>query len=153
MSSRITIKEIFATSKVGNSVHAAGWVRSVRKNKTFCFIVLNDGSCQDNLQVVVNDDSADYEKIAALLTGSAIAVQGDVVESGGKGQSIELQGKEVTPEMMYGVIANTYITAQAVGSVMEKIPGVDLSSTEGQNFLKFLTPAIQKSAGSTSRRG
>lgn len=105
MSSRITIKKIFAESKVGNTVTAAGWVRSVRKNKTFCFIVLNDGSCQDNLQVVVNDDVAEYEKISSLLTGSAISVTGDVVESGGKGQSIELQGKEV---LIYGEADSSY---------------------------------------------
>ena len=105
MSSRITIKKVFSDSKVGESITVAGWVRSVRKNKGFCFVVLNDGSCQDNLQVVVNEDVAGYESISALLTGSAVGVTGDVVESGGKGQSIELSGKEV---QIYGEADNTY---------------------------------------------
>lgn len=100
-----TIKKIFETSKVGESVKANGWIRSVRKNKGFCFIVINDGSSQDNLQVVVNEDVADYERIASLLTGSAVGITGDIVESGGKGQAIELQGKEVH---VYGEADNTY---------------------------------------------
>lgn len=44
----------------------------------------------------------------------------------------ELQGKDVTPEMMYGVMANAYITSEAVSAVMTKIPGVDFSSDEGK---------------------
>jgi asparaginyl-tRNA synthetase len=105
MSVRLSIKKVFKDSKIGDDVKIAGWIRSVRKNKTFCFIVLNDGSCQDNLQIVVNEDVADYERISNLLTGSAVGALGKVVESGGKGQSIELQGTDIT---IYGEADNTY---------------------------------------------
>jgi asparaginyl-tRNA synthetase len=105
MSVRLSIKKVFKDSKVGSEVKVAGWIRSVRKNKGFCFIVLNDGSCQDNLQVVINDDVSDYDKVSNLLTGSAISASGSVVESGGKGQSIEMQALEV---QIYGEADNTY---------------------------------------------
>ena len=65
----------------------------------------------------------------------------------------ELQGKDVTPEMMYGVMANTYVTVEVVGSVLGKVPGVDFSSPEGQNFLTYLTPAIQQSVVQAASMG
>lgn len=105
MSARVSVKKVFKDSKVGDVVKIAGWIRSVRKNKSFSFIVLNDGSCQDNLQVVVNDDVSNYEQVSNLLTGSAIMTVGKIVESGGKGQSIELQGTEVE---ILGEADNTY---------------------------------------------
>lgn len=86
------IKEVFKKSPIGQEAKVAGWVRSVRKSKGFSFIVLNDGSCQGTLQIIANEgDLENYEEISNLLVGSCVEFTGKVVESQGKGQSIEMQ--------------------------------------------------------------
>lgn len=104
---RLTIKTLFAESKnhIGNSVKVAGWVRSVRNSKAFSFIVLNDGSCQNVLQIVADAEMTDYAKVTELLIGSCIQVEGKIVESQGKGQSIEMQAQSV---QVYGKADSTY---------------------------------------------
>jgi len=91
------IKKLFQDSKdfVDSEVWVKGWIRSVRKSKSFCFIVLNDGTSQNNLQIIADQDLPNYEEISAMIAGFSVAIKGKVVESGGKGQSIELQAKEV----------------------------------------------------------
>lgn len=89
---RMLIKEVFAKSPIGEEVKVAGWIRSVRKSKGFSFLVLNDGTCQGTLQVIANEGDLDnYEEVSTLLVGSCLEVTGKVVESQGKGQSIEMQ--------------------------------------------------------------
>jgi len=104
---RLTIKTLFAESKdhIGKSVKVAGWVRSVRNSKAFSFIVLNDGSCQNVLQIVADAEMTDYAKVTELLIGSCIQVEGKLVESQGKGQSIEMQAQSV---QVYGKADSTY---------------------------------------------
>ncbi len=94
---RLTIKTLFSQSSdhIGKTVKVAGWVRSVRNSKAFSFIVLNDGSCQGILQIVADAEIADYSKVTQLLIGSCVEIEGLVVESQGKGQSIELQAQKV----------------------------------------------------------
>jgi len=84
------IKELLKSSPIGESVAVAGWVRSIRKSKGFSFIVLNDGTCQGTLQIIVNEDLKNYSDVSSLLVGSCLKIEGKVVESQGKGQSIEL---------------------------------------------------------------
>lgn len=106
MKSRIVIKDLFKAKPVGEEVVVKGWIRSIRKNKNFSFLVLNDGSCQGTLQVIVDEGAIEnYEQVSNLLMGSAIAVKGLVVESGGKGQSIEMQAREV---QIYGETTPDY---------------------------------------------
>ena len=57
----------------------------------------------------------------------------------------ELRGEEITDALLANAVARTYITVNSVQTVMEKIPGVDFSSVDGQLFLSKLTPAIQES--------
>jgi len=95
MTKRTMIREILKDKIIDCEATVKGWVRSVRKSKSFSFLVLNDGSCQGDLQIIVDDVVDNYEDISSLLTGSAIAVTGQLVESGGKGQSVEMQGKSV----------------------------------------------------------
>ena len=78
-----TLKENSATY-VGQEVLIAGWVRTARKQKTFTFIEVNDGSTLSNFQVI-GDENAD------VSTGSAVRIEGKIVESPGQGQSIEMQ--------------------------------------------------------------
>ena len=70
-----------------------GWVRTFRSNR---FIALNDGSTLANLQVVVDFENTPEETLKRITTGAAIEVKGKVVESQGKGQSIEVQATEIT---------------------------------------------------------
>lgn len=83
-------------SFVGKEVKIKGWVRTVRNQKTFTFIEVNDGSTQSNFQVIADEKMPDYEKVVnSLATGAAVSATGKIVESPGTGQSIEMQATEV----------------------------------------------------------
>tara|TARA_R110000868_G_scaffold242548_1_gene498067 strand:+ start:35650 stop:37038 length:1389 start_codon:yes stop_codon:yes gene_type:complete len=94
MSSRTPIRSIFENKTLGENFTVKGWIRSVRKSKKFSFIVINDGTCQWNLQAIVDMDTPNYEQISSLLLGSAISMTGTLVESRGK-QPVEMQAKSV----------------------------------------------------------
>lgn len=92
---RVLIKEIISKEIVDTTVLVKGWIRSVRNSKKFSFIVLNDGSSQNNLQIIVDEILINYSEVASLLLGSAIAVKGRLVKSGGKIPQIEMQAENV----------------------------------------------------------
>jgi len=109
---RTKIKQILhaedkGLSLLGQEITVKGWVRTVRSQKTFTFIELNDGSTLSNLQVVLESDVPEYEQlISQLSTGASIAVQGLVVESPGKNQKVEIKAK--TLEVIGLCDAETY---------------------------------------------
>jgi len=80
-------------AKVGQHVTVQGWVRTRRDSKAgLSFIHLSDGSCFDPLQVVAPAELDNYQdEVARLTTGCAIEVEGELVQSQGKGQSVELR--------------------------------------------------------------
>jgi asparaginyl-tRNA synthetase len=79
------------------TVTVAGWVRSIRDQKSFAFLALNDGSTFANLQVVIDSDLPHYETIIpSITTGASVQIIGEIVESPGKNQSIEIKASEVT---------------------------------------------------------
>lgn len=83
-------------SIVGTDVLIKGWVRTVRNQKTFAFVEINDGSTLSNFQVVVNANFPDYQKIIEkLTTGVSVAITGKVVESPGQNQEFELHAKDI----------------------------------------------------------
>lgn len=83
-------------SMVGNEVTVKGWVRTVRNQKTFTFIEINDGSTLSNFQVIADGKMEGYDKvIPRLSTGVSIAVTGILVQSPGEKQDLELQAKEI----------------------------------------------------------
>jgi asparaginyl-tRNA synthetase len=82
------IKEILQ-GKINDKVTVHGWVRTVRDQKTFFFIEVNDGSTLGNLQVVAD------APIDNLSTGASIIATGHLVESPGKNQALELRASEV----------------------------------------------------------
>ncbi|HAZ13479.1 MAG: asparagine--tRNA ligase [Bdellovibrionales bacterium GWA2_49_15] len=86
-----TIREIFKGDLVGREVMIAGWVRSVRKGKAFSFVAMNDGSTQENFQIVVDQKLANYDEVSGLLLGSSVEFKGMLVKSQGKGQTVEMQ--------------------------------------------------------------
>ena len=92
----VRVKEVFGgapEAQVGGKVTVKGWVRSRRDSKAgISFVALSDGSCFDILQIVVPNTIANYEsEVLHLTTGCAVEVDGEVVQSPGKGQKLELQ--------------------------------------------------------------
>lgn len=80
---------------IGKEVDVKGWVRSRRGNKYVQFVALNDGSTINNLQIVFDLEKFSDEELKPITTGSSIHVQGLLVESQGKGQSVEVQAGEL----------------------------------------------------------
>lgn len=92
---RLKIKRLSEYDTSPGRVLVKGWVRTRRDAKGFSFIEINDGSCLENIQVVAGSDLANYADIQGITTGSAVAVQGELVPSPGKGQKWEIQAAEV----------------------------------------------------------
>jgi len=84
------IKDVFKL-EIGSKVVVHGWIRNHRKQKEFGFIDLNDGTHFNSLQVVYNDNLDCFEEIQKLKLGSAIKVEGKIIESPASGQTIELE--------------------------------------------------------------
>jgi len=95
---RQLIKHVLRRDDFGSTVTVAGWVRTRRDSKAgFSFIELNDGSSFASLQVVADGALANYEsEVKALSIGSAVEISGELVESPGKGQRVELKAATVT---------------------------------------------------------
>ena len=89
---RTRIKDILQSDKFDYSVNVKGWVRSFRNNQ---FIALNDGSCVNNLQVVVNFENTSEDILKKITTGASNSVNGTVVQSQGKGQTVEVKADNV----------------------------------------------------------
>ncbi len=98
MSSTTEIKSLHRSpeSFVGTSVTINGWVRTLRSKKSFGFIEINDGSFFKGIQVVFEDNLDNFEEIGSFGVGSALSITGEVVESPGSGQSIEIKATSVT---------------------------------------------------------
>jgi asparaginyl-tRNA synthetase len=88
---RTKIKDILNSDKTDYSVTIKGWVRSFRNNQ---FIAMNDGSCLNNLQAVI-DLGTDEAIVKRITTGAALSISGTVVASLGKGQKVEIKADSV----------------------------------------------------------
>ncbi|MEE3406608.1 MAG: asparagine--tRNA ligase [Candidatus Cryptobacteroides sp.] len=91
---RTKVKDLLK-SQPGQEVLAKGWVRTKRGNKQVKFIALNDGSTINNIQVVADASLFDEELFKKISTGASLAVKGNLVESVGSGQAVEIQAKEI----------------------------------------------------------
>ena len=91
MSKRIEIAELLAQPPIGAEVLVKGWVRAFRANR---FIALNDGSGFDNLQIVVDFEQMPEATLKQIGFHACLAVRGTLVESQGKGQSVEVMARE-----------------------------------------------------------
>jgi len=83
----ITVAELLSQDVALQDVTVKGWVRTFRANR---FIALNDGSTINNVQCVVDFENFDEALLKRITTGAAIAIMGQLVESQGKGQSVEI---------------------------------------------------------------
>jgi asparaginyl-tRNA synthetase len=88
---RVKVKDLLAdNNETGQEVSVMGWVRTFRNNQ---FIALNDGSTNNNLQVVVELGLLNEETLKRITTGASLKVVGEVVPSLGKGQKVEVKAK------------------------------------------------------------
>jgi asparaginyl-tRNA synthetase len=92
MSQRTKIKALLAGTQTGVEVTVKGWVRTFRNNQ---FIALNDGSTNHNLQIVVDFQNTGEALLKRITTGAAISVTGQLVESLGKGQTVEVKATNI----------------------------------------------------------
>ncbi len=84
---RTRVVDILNTDNIGRTLTVNGWVRFFRQNR---FLLLNDGSTIHNIQVVVDYESFDEALVKKLTTGAAVSATGQVVESQGSGQAVEI---------------------------------------------------------------
>jgi asparaginyl-tRNA synthetase len=103
----ILIKQLFRETPqfLNQVIWVSGWARTIRDSKSFGFIELNDGSFFRNLQIVFDDSLPNFAEVAKLGVGSALTVEGNLVESPGAKQPFELKATRITVE---GVSAPDY---------------------------------------------
>jgi asparaginyl-tRNA synthetase len=89
---RSNVAELLSSGKVLHEITVKGWVRTFRANR---FIALNDGSTINNIQCVVDFENTNEETLKRITTGAAISIKGTLIESQGKGQSVEIQVNEI----------------------------------------------------------
>ena len=89
---RVKIKEVLATEPQDQQIIVMGWVRTFRNNQ---FIALNDGSTNNNLQIVVELGLLDEATLKRITTGTSLKVTGNLIVSLGKGQKMELKANHV----------------------------------------------------------
>lgn len=94
--SLMRIKEILQSQAKDQKISVKGWVRTNRDSKTNAFIAINDGSCMSNLQVFVDKEIiSEQDVLRRATTGASIEVKGILVESPGKGQSVEVRAEDI----------------------------------------------------------
>lgn len=94
MADYLLIKKVFETKPVDQTIIVRGWIKSLRQSKKFSFMVLNDGTTQKDLQIIVDGTLENYETVSKLIIGSSVEVEGLLVASQGK-QPVEMQAKRV----------------------------------------------------------
>ena len=92
MIKREKIKSLLESSSFNREVTVMGWVKTFRNNQ---FIALNDGSCMNNIQVVVDFTNTEEELLKRITTGAALSAKGNLVESLGKGQKVEIKATSI----------------------------------------------------------
>ena len=94
------IKDLYRNTQdyIDREVTIGGWVRSIRDSKTFGFIVVNDGTFFETLQVVYADTLDNFEAVSKLNVGSAIVAKGKIVATPQAKQAFEMQAVEIMVE-------------------------------------------------------
>ena len=88
-----TFKQLLQSAPSTETITVNGWVRSFRNNT---FIALNDGSTNNNLQIVIDFSTLDESTLKRITTGCALSATGILKESLGKGQTVELVAQTIT---------------------------------------------------------
>ena len=82
----------------GDKIQISGWIRSVRASNAFGFMVLNDGTCFNTIQVVMDSDLENYKELSKQNVGAAVVVEGVVVETPEAKQAFEIKAVKITVE-------------------------------------------------------
>ena len=95
-----SIKELFRNKEhyIGKEITIGGWLRSIRDSKTFGFLVVNDGTFFETLQIVYADKLENFEEISKLNVGAAVLVNGILISTPNAQQEFELQATSVLVE-------------------------------------------------------
>ena len=102
---RTKVIDALRSTDYNKEITVKGWVRSHRSSKAVDFIALNDGSTIKNIQIVVAPEKFDAEMLKSITTGACIRATGTLVESQGKGQTVEVQAQEIE---IYGLCPSDY---------------------------------------------
>ena len=102
---RTKVVDVLKSTDFGKEVVVKGWVRTHRSSKAVDFIALNDGSTIKNIQIVVDPSKINADTLKSITTGACLCVNGTLVESQGKGQSVEIQCKNIE---VYGLCGSDY---------------------------------------------
>ena len=96
----VTVKDLYRNTDkyIDQTIEVGGWVRNIRDSKTFGFIVLNDGTFFEPLQVVFHDTMDNFTEVCKLNVGAAIIVKGKLVATPQAKQKFEIQAEEVVVE-------------------------------------------------------
>lgn len=92
---RDRIKNLLSDGVPDSQVTVCGWVRSKRVSKAVAFLAVNDGSCQEVFQLIVDASSAVFDLLEQISTGAAISAKGILKESPGQGQAFELHVEDL----------------------------------------------------------
>ena len=113
---RIKVAKALQMTCYGEEIIVKGWVRTRRGNKNVSFIALNDGSTINNIQIVVDNANFDENELKKITTGACIGVTGTLVQSMGKGQTVEIQAISIE---VYGEADPETYPLQKKGHSME----------------------------------
>ena len=113
---RKKVAEALQMTSYGENIIVKGWVRTRRGNKNVSFIALNDGSTINNIQIVVDNANFDENELKKITTGACIGVNGVLVQSMGKGQTVEVQATSIE---VYGEADPETYPLQKKGHSME----------------------------------
>ena len=102
---RTKVAEALKRTDFGATVNVKGWVRTHRSSKAVDFIALYDGSTINSIQIVIDPTAFDEALLKQITTGSCISVVGELVESQGSGQNVEILGKSIE---IYGLCGSDY---------------------------------------------
>ena len=102
---RTKIVDALRSTDYGKEINVKGWVRTHRSSKAVDFIALNDGSTIKNIQLVVDPSRHNYEMLKSITTGACLSASGILVESQGKGQTVEIQCETIE---LYGLCGSDY---------------------------------------------
>jgi len=100
MEQLVTVKELYKNSGnyINKTIKVGGWLRSVRDSKTFGFLVLNDGTFFETLQIVYHDKMDNFAEVSKLNVGAAVIVTGTLIATPEAKQPFEIQADMVEIE-------------------------------------------------------
>jgi asparaginyl-tRNA synthetase len=113
---RTVIKDALKSTEFRTEIIVKGWVRTRRGNKNVSFIALNDGSTINNIQIVADNEKFGDEFLKPITTGACLSVTGTLVESLGKGQTVEIHANEIE---IYGTADPETYPLQKKGHTLE----------------------------------